>query len=714
MPEPHRIRGEVSEADVADPAPDAGKPTPPTAVLSGQILTDEADEQQQPIRKSPDSPPHSPEQHDTAEGDDTEPPTAGESQPDEQEAAQDDAEPSGSEAGEPDSRPAPDTGADWPTAVQARVEIEPTTDRDIERDTNRDTDRLPSVRREQPGRGEDSGQEATERTEVVSSGPVVAPPGGSADSGPPTMRIAPVQVPPPVAEEERTQQFRRPDFTAPPRSAQASDFAGLAAPPSPVPPPQHLPAVPSVPQGPETTKRRLHRRWRLIAAVAALVVLAIAVWLSTGSGLFTEVVTPTAAPPPPVQLQPAIKPLGEAAPVPTPQGLAAALAGPMANPALGTFGGMVIDAQTGRTLWQQNTAQPLTPASTGKLLAMSAVLLKLDHQERFTTKVVRGVTPGSVVLVGGGDPTLSSLPAGKQSVYPGAAHLDDLVAQVKAATGGRVTSVQVDTSHYTGPTMAPGWLLADVPGGSIAPIDPVMLDGGRSDPTYIDSPRTLNPAVDAARELARRLGAPTNSVTVGTAPPGAAVLGQVVSPTVQDMVETVLQQSDDVLAEALARQVAIETGNPPSFVGAVNGLQQVLTDNRFSLAGVTLFDASGLSTEDRMPSQTLAALLAAATMPQDATGNLPMISVRLRPLLPGLPVAGGTGTLSDRFQGNSARGWIRAKTGTLDVADGLAGTAITADGRALAFVFLSNGASVAAARPALDAAAEALHGCGCR
>jgi D-alanyl-D-alanine carboxypeptidase len=699
VPEPHPNRGEVSDGAAADQAPGAGKShEPPMAVMSGQILTDETDEQA--IRKPPGS-----------EQDSSATPAADAEGTQrlvtEKPAAKGDQETGIEKPGEPGSGPRTDTDADWPTAAQARVEIE---------STNPDVGQHPSVRPAQrtqaPGREGRSAHDTSERTEMMRSGPPAPP---SSDSGPPTTRIAPVQAPPPVGDAERTQQFPRPDFTVPPRSAAGGDFSGLAGPSSPIPPPHRLPEAPSTPQGPrDGTSKWWRRRWRLLAAVAALVVLAVGVWLSTGGGLFTKTVTPIAAPPPPVQLRPAIKPLGDAAPLPSPQGLAAALAGPVANPALGTFGGMVLDGQSGRTLWAQNAGQPLTPASTGKLLTMSAAMLVLNHQERFATKVVRGAQPGSVVLVGGGDPTLSSLPVGAQSVYAGAAHLDDLVAQVKAAAGGPVTSVQVDTSHYTGPTMAPGWQPGDVAGGSVAPMDPVMLNGGRLDPTNDDSPRTMSPAIDAARELARRLGAPVTSVTVGTAAPGAAVLGQVVSPTMQDMVETLLQHSDNVLAEAVARQVAIETGNPPSFAGAVTGVRQVLTANRFSLAGVTMADGSGLSGQDRMPPQTLAALLTAATAPQDATGNLPLTSVQLRTLLPGLPVAGGTGTLAGRYQGNGGRGWIRAKTGTLDGANGLAGTAITADGRLLVFVFLSNGTSSDAARPALDSVAEAVRGCGCR
>ena len=54
------------------------------------------------------------------------------------------------------------------------------------------------------------------------------------------------------------------------------------------------------------------------------------------------------------------------------------------------------------------------------------------------TRWWRAARPGAVVLVGGGDPTLTALPAGQAGVYPDPARLTDLAAQVKKATGGAV------------------------------------------------------------------------------------------------------------------------------------------------------------------------------------------------------------------------------------------------------------------------------------
>ncbi len=89
---------------------------------------------------------------------------------------------------------------------------------------------------------------------------------------------------------------------------------------------------------------------------------------------------------------------------------------------------------------------------------------------------------------------------------------------------------------------------------------------------------------------------------------------------------------------------------------------------------------------------------------------------KLRPLLDYLPVAGGTGSLSDRYaSGNrTGAGWVRAKTGTLSTASALSGFVVDQNGRVLTFALMSNDRPPEVSRPALDAIAGALRNCGCQ
>jgi D-alanyl-D-alanine carboxypeptidase/D-alanyl-D-alanine-endopeptidase (penicillin-binding protein 4) len=115
-----------------------------------------------------------------------------------------------------------------------------------------------------------------------------------------------------------------------------------------------------------------------------------------------------------------------------------------------------------------------------------------------------------------------------------------------------------------------------------------------------------------------------------------------------------------------------------------------------------------------VPAQLLAALVAAAAAPAQGPADTEF----LRPVLTGLPVAGGDGTLEDRFapglDSSAGRGVVRAKTGTLTTASSLAGVVVDADQRLLVFAFMSNGALPLRTRPKLDDLAAELSRCGCR
>ena len=426
---------------------------------------------------------------------------------------------------------------------------------------------------------------------------------------------------------------------------------------------------------------------------------------------FTKATTTAAVrpPAPPVQFAPALHALRVQAAAPTPAGVRAALAQPASAAGLGTLTGAVLDPATGQTLWEQNPGTPQAPASSGKLLTAAAALLSLNHGEQLTTTVVAGRTPGSVVIVGGGDVTLSSLRAGVDSVYPGAAHLSDLVNQVKAK--GPVQTVGIDLSRYAGNPMAASWDPADIGAGNITPIVPAMLDGGRTDATKADAPRVPNPGATLAQEFATRIGAKAGEATAAQ---GATVLGEVRSAPIAELVDTLLQRSDNVLAEVIAREVARGTGDEPSFAGASRVTLKVLQQNGFDTAGVNFVDGSGLSAQDRVPAKLLASILAVAAGPD---GKDPR-TAKLRPLLGGLPVAGGSGTLEQRYNTPGSapgRGWVRAKTGTLGTppVNALAGVVLDTDGRLLVFAFITGGTSSSVARPALDTVAATLRKCGC-
>jgi serine-type D-Ala-D-Ala carboxypeptidase/endopeptidase (penicillin-binding protein 4) len=608
---------------------------------------------------------------------------------------------------------------EWPTADDDLPPARPAPPEDKTQPTRQ---RLPSFP-----------EEATKRIQLPAVFPMVDPDTADepltviglppvADGEPPTViGLSPVTGPePPRASVQPTTPLQKPkplypQGYPPPEPPRAAPMR--IEPQQPLKPPPPAPV-----DGDETEPepRRSRRSLFIVGAVVLVILVAAGVVFAVpglrakiGFGPDEPVVAIKPAPAP-VAFTPTLHAPSADAPTPSAEGVKGALAGPASASALGTLNGTVLDPATGNVLWDQRATTAITPASTAKILTSAAALLKLDRGQQFVTRVVAGKDPGSVILVGGGDPTVSSLPVGKNSVYPGAAHLDDLVAQVKASAGGKVSQVFFDVGRYTGDGLAQGWIPGDVPGGFIAPIVPMMLDGGRQDPTKVDNPRTGTPAKAFAAELAKRLGAAVAAKPEATAPADAKVLGEIRSAPLAELIDNYLQISDNVLAETVAREVAKSVGEEASFAGVSRTTLKTLQDNGFDTAGAQLIDGSGLSTSDHVPPRLLASVLAVAAGPD---GKDPR-TVKLRSLLGGLPVAGGSGTLEPRFgpgtPAASGRGWVRAKTGTLSGVNALAGVVLDADGRLLVFTMMTSGTDANAARPALDAVAAALRGCGCK
>lgn len=461
-----------------------------------------------------------------------------------------------------------------------------------------------------------------------------------------------------------------------------------------------------------------------------LFVVAVAIVLAAGAGLGGYVLTrdirvhraaaqPTTASPTPSALASATDAPATATPAPRavqplPAGVAAALAAAAADPALGgRVLGEVADGLSGAVLYSRSAATPAAPASTGKLLTAAALFTVRAPTARLSTRVLAGPA-GTVVLVGGGDPTLTGAPSGRPGAYAGAARISDLAAQVRralAASRGTVTRIVVDDSLFAGPSVSPDWAPEDVPSDYASAITAVIADGGRATPRA--AIRSATPDLAAGRELAAALGIAAAPVTRGTAPPGAKPLAAVNSPPLSVLVEQMLQSSDNVIAECLARQVALATAKPASFTGAAAAIRSTLAGLGVD-PGAGMRDGSGLAADDRVSPAALAGVLRLVVGAAHPA---------LHDIVTALPVAAWSGTLTDRYlpDSTSARGAgvVRAKTGTLTAVSSLAGIVHDADGRVLVFALIADAVppgveATRAAEAALDRLAATLAGCGCR
>lgn len=400
---------------------------------------------------------------------------------------------------------------------------------------------------------------------------------------------------------------------------------------------------------------------------------------------------------------------GDSAPVPYPAALERIL-GPLASSdAVGDLTGRVVDDATGQVLWERGPREARVPASTAKLLTAVAALDSLPADSRVDTVLARGGQPDTLVVVPGGDVTMSG-GAEAGPLFPGAATIAEM-ADVVRASDLRPTRIVVAPGPYTGPDLGPGWSPAEIPAGNLAPVQSWMLDAARLDPADEYSPRSPEPAMTAGKALARELGVDPEQVRVSDGPVETGEeLGRVSSAELTERVRSMLVYSDNVLAEAICRQVALERDpeSPADFAAGTSAVVDTLAERGLDMEGVRLQDCSGMSSGNRLSAAVLTDVLRVASGP-DATREM-------RDLLDTLPIAAGSGTLSDRFGGPSAAGagYVRAKTGTLSGTSSLAGTVTSSDGRTMSFALLSSGTDPADARPVLDRIAAELRSCGCR
>jgi D-alanyl-D-alanine carboxypeptidase/D-alanyl-D-alanine-endopeptidase (penicillin-binding protein 4) len=408
----------------------------------------------------------------------------------------------------------------------------------------------------------------------------------------------------------------------------------------------------------------------------------------------------------------ALAALDPQAPVPGAATVQALVDGLVADPRMGASVGVVVQDQlTGDVLGAHLPADGRTPASTAKLVTGIAALSTLGPDVTLPTTVVRGAG-NSIVLVGGGDMMLAP-GAGDPTAVVGHAGLGDLAAQVAKALqleGATTVSLGFDDFLFSGPTLSPTWNQGDIAAGFVAPVTPLAVDIAKIKPGEYP-PRYPDPSLAAAKTFAQRLteagitveGAPRRSER----PENAREIGVVRSAPLDGIVHYFLDTSDNTITEVASRLVAIDAGLPATFEGGATAVLHAVAVAGVDTAGARLSDASGLGTGSALPPDLLAGLLRLATDPAHGV---------LRDVATGMPIAGLTGTLSDRYTQSPARGLVRAKTGSLPHVTSLAGTVLDADSRQLVFVVLADATPDGGQwgpRAAIDSFVTALSGCGC-
>jgi D-alanyl-D-alanine carboxypeptidase/D-alanyl-D-alanine-endopeptidase (penicillin-binding protein 4) len=319
----------------------------------------------------------------------------------------------------------------------------------------------------------------------------------------------------------------------------------------------------------------------------------------------------------------------------------------------------------------------LVPASTLKVLTAAAALEVLGGEHRFVTAAAAGAEIGAdgtlrgdLVLVGGGDPVLSTpeyeaflrASPGRRDdpVTPLAGLADALVARGLRRVDG---SVLGDDSRHETLRYLPVWEADYRDQGAIGYLSALTVDDANAD--FPDHAPAEDAATHAAGELARLLEARGVEIAGDAGRTGGAPdrieLARVESAPLTDIAAALIRSSDNQTAELLVRELGVATADVGSTAAGLVAEVTALEQLGIPLDGAHVVDGSGLSRQNRVSCRTLLAGIALGT--RDG----------FEALRSGLAVAGRTGTLAERMTEAPTVDRVHAKTGTLDGVTGLIG-----------------------------------------
>jgi D-alanyl-D-alanine carboxypeptidase/D-alanyl-D-alanine-endopeptidase (penicillin-binding protein 4) len=333
----------------------------------------------------------------------------------------------------------------------------------------------------------------------------------------------------------------------------------------------------------------------------------------------------------------------------------------------------------------------LVPASNQKILTAMGALILLPHDLRLTTEVRAtgpvsddGVVDGDLVIVGGGDAMIKR--EGDHSLQKLARLIQDAgITQVNGSIVG-------DESRYDQVRKAPGWLewQQPLPGGSMSALM-VNSNSRVGSQEYLANPTSHN--ANLVKEALEEVGITVGGEGVaGTAEGDTLLVTEMESYRVDEMVQLMLLESDNMIAEMITKEIGLREADDPSSATGLRLIEEAIEEELcLDLAGVN-DDASGISRDNTRTSREWRLMLQAA----QEEDWWPVF-------YGGLPVAGQEpGTLKYRFVDQPAAGDLRAKTGTVGVAVALSGYATTDGGRDVVFSVVANGNDPDPAVAAMD------------
>jgi D-alanyl-D-alanine carboxypeptidase/D-alanyl-D-alanine-endopeptidase (penicillin-binding protein 4) len=352
----------------------------------------------------------------------------------------------------------------------------------------------------------------------------------------------------------------------------------------------------------------------------------------------------------------------------------------------GSGAALVVDTNTGKTLFASAPQSPRLPASVQKLYTTTAVLDEFGPSATLSTSVLGvgslgpgGRWRGTLFLKGGGDPTFGSVGFDRISYGPGiGATIQLLARRVRQAGIHAVQGAIVGDETFLD-------ALRGTPATGMAANFEVEgeLSGLAFNAGFI-SPKGAalqhRPGLFAADQFIAALRSagvhvpPHTNVYTAPTPASAVPLAGVTSPPMAKLIHMTNTPSDNFFAEMLLKDLGAEFGAGGTTADGAAVVQSVIGQQYGIHARFN--DGSGLSRYDRTTAAQVVSLL--EQMKDE------------RPFVNSLAVAGISGTMHLEMRGTRAAGNCRGKTGTLDNVANVAGYCTARNGDTLAFAFILN------------------------
>lgn len=327
----------------------------------------------------------------------------------------------------------------------------------------------------------------------------------------------------------------------------------------------------------------------------------------------------------------------------------------LANPGL-----ILVDPVTGETIFENGADSLRMPASLLKIISAAALLDYLTPDFRFTTEILTGAEPNTLIIAGSLDPWMER-------------------NNTLATKMGRVSLPKIVKTA-----------LKKLDSDNGAPIKTLRIEYSKMHSVDLDFIK--------AQFVARNIKVSTLKVTSAEAYLYSKdSIAKFESPPLQQIMDWMLIWSDNTLGNRMAMYASMKAGFGYSESGIEETFVKTLKNLEIDSTGLNAVDGSGLSRLNRVSTKMLAQLLLKT-----------YDNEKYRTIYGGLPVGGVNGTMRNRFVTSAPKaiGLVRTKTGFLTGVVSMAGYVQGGDHEyifvAIADQIPKNNTAAKAARNALD------------